>query len=68
MARPPILLLTNSGVVDQLPDELVSLDQPVLRSELCKGFLDSIMEHGIKQNKVGEEVIAVQQYRLLGTQ
>lgn len=33
MARLPLMLLANSATVDQLPNELSSLDEPILRLE-----------------------------------
>ena len=45
MARLAFLLLAKIAVVDQLLDKLSSLDQPILRPELCEGFLDPIVDY-----------------------
>ena len=63
MARLAFLLLANSALVDQLPDKLSPLDQPILRPELGEGFLHPIVDYtsvSICHNQPCEVVVLVQ--------
>ena len=45
IAKLAFLLLSNSAVMDQFLDKLLSLDQPILKPQLSEAFPDFFVDY-----------------------